>query len=256
MPKIMQGPEDIEATSGDEMKFACHVIGTPKPDIKWMLDSNEIHVDGSHRLVESDGTLVIFNVTEDDVGEYECVAENEMGSMHSRKARAIVTVSPTLRFETLPETQTVLLGQDVTFACKVKGNPEPFMEWWRNGYQLVEGGRITVEARGQFLKIASVKRSDAARYVCRGRNVNGFTETSADLNVVSEDKEPPAITYEPENMEAEEGMSIEIACRAKGSPKPVIQWKKDGTTVSLARARVSRGGSLFLQNITAQDAGR
>ena len=132
----MEGPEDIEVRLGDTLRFACHAIGDPRPEIKWMLDSNEVHADGVRRVMHDNGTLVIRAVTEEDVGEYECIASNEMGEAHSRKARALVTVSPLLRFVTLPQSQTVPQGQDVLFSCRVEGYPTPTIEWWKNGYQV------------------------------------------------------------------------------------------------------------------------
>uniref|UniRef100_V9IKD1 Peroxidasin n=2 Tax=Apis cerana TaxID=7461 RepID=V9IKD1_APICE len=54
-----------------------------------------------------------------------------MGLTKSRKARAVITVSPSLRFTELPESQTVQIGVDVSFTCKVDGRPTPNIQWWR-----------------------------------------------------------------------------------------------------------------------------
>ncbi|XP_050471052.1 peroxidasin homolog isoform X1 [Bombus huntii] len=255
-PRIMNGPQDVEVRLGGTISFTCEVIGDPIPEIKWMRDSNEVSADGNRYVIEDDGTLIISDVTEQDTGEYECMAKSEMGFTKSRKARAVITVSPSLRFTELPESQTVQVGVDASFICKVDGRPAPTIQWWRNGQMLDVGGRIAIEDEGSLLKIFAVKESDSARYVCQAKNSNGYAETSADLRVVDESYSPPKLTYEPHDMEAESGAIIEIPCRVEGFPKPVIQWKKDGTAVEGSRFRVSRGGSLYLYNVTAADTGR
>ena len=255
-PRIMNGPQDVEVRLGGTISFICEVIGDPIPEIKWMRDSNEVSADGNHYVIQDDGTLVISDVTEQDTGEYECVAKSEMGFTKSRKARAVITVSPSLRFTELPESQTAQVGADVSFTCKVYGRPAPTIQWWRNGQLLTISGRITIENEGTLLRIFAVKELDSARYVCQARNSNGYAETSADLRVVDESYSPPRLTYEPHDMEAEPGAIIEVPCRVEGFPKPVIQWKKDGTAVEGSRFRVSRGGSLYLYNVTAADTGR
>ncbi|XP_076171397.1 peroxidasin [Ptiloglossa arizonensis] len=255
-PRIMNGPQDVEVRLGGTMSFTCEVIGDPAPEIMWMRDSNEVSADGSRYVIQDDGTLVISDATEQDTGEYECVARSEMGSTKSRKARAVINVSPSLRFVRLPESQTVQVGTDVSFACQVEGHPSPRVHWWRDNEPLGLGGRFVIKENGNVLRILAVKESDAARYVCRAQNSNGYAETSADLKVVDTINGPPKMTYEPRDLEAEPGAIIEVPCRVEGVPKPMIQWKKDGTAVEGDRARISRGGSLYLYNVTSADAGR
>lgn len=63
-----------------------------------MRNSDQVNVDGKKYILEQDGTLVIPQVTINDIGEYECIAESKMGAEISRKARAVITVSPAIRF--------------------------------------------------------------------------------------------------------------------------------------------------------------
>lgn len=252
----MNGPQDAEVRLGGTISLTCEVIGDPAPEVKWMRDSNEVSADGNRYVIQDDGTLVISDATEQDTGDYECVARSEMGSTKSRIARAVITASPSLRFSELPESQTVQVGADVSMVCRVEGRPAPKIQWWKNGQLLDAGGRIAIEDDGSVLRIFAAKESDSASYVCQARNSNGFAETSADFKVVDESYSPPRMTYEPHDMEAEPGAIIEVPCRVEGIPKPLIQWKKDGTAVEGNRIRISRGGSLYLYNVTAADTGR
>lgn len=260
----MEEPEDTTVSAGETITFHCKVSGDPVPDVKWMRDSTEVVIDGERYRVEEDGTLTIFDANENDNGEYECMAQNDMGFINSRKARAVITASEFLRFIETPISQTVEAGVDVTFTCKLEGESSPLVEWWKNGRLISPGGRFKIEDNGSILKIEAVKQSDSARFVCRAKGSGGLAETSADLNVLQEDFRPPELTYQPQDMEVENGASIEIPCRARGNPKPTIQWKKDGIALDSNRNipldrnrfRLSKGGSLYLYNISAQDAGR
>ncbi|XP_015127264.1 peroxidasin homolog [Diachasma alloeum] len=258
VPKIMKGPEDIHLAIGETASFSCKVVGDPKPKIKWMRNSDEVNPDGSRYIIKEDGTLVISDISENDVGEYECIAESKMGSIASRKARAVITATPSIRFTEIPNSQSVTAGEDIIFTCKAEARPSPRIEWWRNGQRIRGDDRMFLEDEGMTLRIISTTTGDSARYVCQGRNINGFAEVSADLKVVSENASPPRFTYEPpENMETELGATVELPCRSEGEPKPIIHWKKDGSALEpIPRYRISRGGSLYIQNITLSDSGR
>ena len=254
----MEDPTDAEVDVGGTLIFTCRVSGDPKPDVKWMRDSAEVEIDGERYQVREDGTLIISDATENDTGEYECVAHNEMGFSNSRKARALITVSNLIRFTEIPISQTVESGVDVSFVCKAEASSTPIMEWWRNGRQLSSEGRFKLEENGSVLKIEAAKQSDSSRYICRAKNSEGFSETSADLKVLGNDFRSPELTYQPQDMEVEIGASIEIPCRAEGNPTPLIQWKKDGSALASNRdrIRISKWGSLYLHNVSAQDSGR
>ncbi|XP_066592704.1 peroxidasin isoform X2 [Prorops nasuta] len=256
IPRIMEEPEDVEVGIGSTVNFTCKVMGDPIPEIKWMKNSSEVSIDGDRMFVREDGTLVIADVREQDTGEYECVATSNMGSIHSRKARAIITASPSIKFIELPKSQMIQAGQNARFICRAYGKPEVFIEWWRNGQLLTSSGRILLDEGGNVLEVVAAKELDTARYVCRARSSNGYAETSADLKVINNDASLPRLTYKPQDMEVEVGVIIEMPCRAEGIPEPVIQWKKDGSALEGPRQRISRAGSLYLYNTTILDAGR
>ncbi|KAG8038033.1 hypothetical protein G9C98_006358 [Cotesia typhae] len=259
-PKILQGPGDVEVQEGETAYFTCRVDGDPKPAVKWMRNSDQVNVDGKKYILKQDGTLVIPRVTVDDIGEYECIAESKMGAEVSRKARAVITVSPAIRFTQLPSSQTVTAGEDISFTCKADSQMPVTLEWWKDGQRIYsDNQRIYLQDQSSILRILSATPRDSARYVCQARNANGFAEVSADLRVLEKNSSPPKLIYEPpKNLDSEVGATVEIPCRAAGEPKPVIQWKKDGSALEprVSSIKISRGGSLYIQNISLADSGR
>lgn len=64
----MQDPNDLEVVFGTTAVFKCRAEGDPAPDIKWMLNSNEIDESDSRIRVAADGTLEIDRIDTRDQG--------------------------------------------------------------------------------------------------------------------------------------------------------------------------------------------
>ena len=158
----------------------------------------------------------------------------------------------------VPTSQTVQAGLDVLLVCNAEGRPTPRIEWWRNSQRIVSSPRFVLEDRDGTLRILNVDERDTARYVCQARNAYGYDEVSADIKVLALNSSPPTLTYQPPStMEVERSASVELPCRAQGAPKPSIQWKKDGSALEpIAKYKISRGGSLYIYNVTSTDVGR
>lgn len=73
-PSIVESPHDLAIDSGKVAVLKCRVDGSPKPNVKWMLNSNEIDANIDTRIrVEADGTLQIDRTETKDQGK-SCVA--------------------------------------------------------------------------------------------------------------------------------------------------------------------------------------
>lgn len=67
-PEILQDPNDLEVVFGSSAVFKCMAGGDPVPEIKWMLNSNDIDSGDSRFRVLSDGTLQIDRIDARDQG--------------------------------------------------------------------------------------------------------------------------------------------------------------------------------------------
>lgn len=67
-PEILQDPNDLEVVFGSSAVFKCSADGDPAPEIKWMLNSNEIDSSDSRVRVSVDGTLQIDRIDTRDQG--------------------------------------------------------------------------------------------------------------------------------------------------------------------------------------------
>ncbi|XP_022250109.1 pro-neuregulin-2, membrane-bound isoform-like [Limulus polyphemus] len=71
--------------------------------------------------------------------------------------------------------ETVQMKEQLRLRCKVKGNPQPQIEWYRNETLLNENTRIkiTTKRRSSVLTINRAKRRDSGWYRCQASNVLG-----------------------------------------------------------------------------------
>ncbi|XP_055533794.1 peroxidasin isoform X2 [Wyeomyia smithii] len=228
-PEIVTEPRDIEIIDGQTAVFTCKAVGDPRPEIVWMLNTNEIHSDDNRINVLPDGSLRIDEVTATDAGHYECMAKNDMGHVQSRPARMIVnnevieTESEAPKFIQTPPAELVLAeGQPIMLHCVVSGAPIPSIMWKFNN-QYVQNGRIKLFGNGSLiLPVATL--DDGGVYSCYAGNAIGNVSVNATVRVNA----APRITLAPENVTTKTGSRVTLECEADGNPLPHIWWKRNG----------------------------
>lgn len=76
---------------------------------------------------------------EDDMGKYECVAENPVGTEHSKSTSLYVKVrrvSP--QFSRQPERQyEVPMGGNLSLTCVAVGSPMPYVKWRKGEWAIL-----------------------------------------------------------------------------------------------------------------------
>ena len=85
----MVQPKDQIVTKGHKASLTCKVQGDPIPVITWYFQDLIIR-NSSRYTVSRDGVLVIDSVTDDDSGQYKCVAKNEVGQKSADKNLLVV----------------------------------------------------------------------------------------------------------------------------------------------------------------------
>lgn len=136
------------------------------------------------------------------------------------------------------------------------GSPDPQIRWTFNGQPLGETNRLALEADNTELRGEHVKLVETGEYRCIADNGLGTKEASAYVKVISASG-PPRLFFEPYDMEAFQGTTIELPCKSEGDDSVEVKWKKDGRTLtSIGRVRIASSGSLFISNLTLADSGR
>ncbi|XP_008287962.1 protogenin B [Stegastes partitus] len=89
-PTIVERPESQTRPRAGTARFMCQAEGVPSPRISWLKNGEEVHLNGRIKMYNS--KLVITQIIPEDDAIYQCMAENEQGSVLSL-ARLIVVMS-------------------------------------------------------------------------------------------------------------------------------------------------------------------
>lgn len=89
------------------------------------------------------------------------------------------------KIDKAPKSQTVSVGDVVSFKCEISGNPVPTGTWYKGKKELKDEGRVLIEIEEDFseLEIENVETSDEGEYICLVKNDFGEDKCSVTLTV-------------------------------------------------------------------------
>ncbi|XP_072313450.1 fibroblast growth factor receptor 3 isoform X5 [Eucyclogobius newberryi] len=202
----------LAVPAANTVKFRCAAAGNPMPSIHWLKNGKEFKGEqrmGGIKLRHQQWSLVMESAVPSDRGNYTCVVQNKYGTITHTYQLDVLERSPhrPILQAGLPANQTVPVGSDVEFHCKVYSDAQPHIQWLKhievNGSRYAPDGAPYVnilksfvskrtEVRDKF-KIVNITEKDAGKYWCRASNFVGKSERAFWLMihkpVVSEDKD-------------------------------------------------------------------
>lgn len=241
----------VEVTEGDVAKLTCKVSGNPRPIVTWLQDGEPVETD--NRVVsEIDGnvySLCFRSTVLDDEGEYQCKAQNDCGSsvcILELLINEIDVSEPQAKPEFLEKMVDldVFEGDSPTFSVRVKGNPQPKVEWLSSVKEITTGGRFVVESTddSHSFTINDCELKDKGRYKCVASNVEGKAVCSASLTVkerlIAPEFQEPACDVQ---LEIDEGSEETLQAEVIGKPKPSVKWYKDDKPISRTSSKYKTG---------------
>uniref|UniRef100_A0A8C4WY24 receptor protein-tyrosine kinase n=3 Tax=Eptatretus burgeri TaxID=7764 RepID=A0A8C4WY24_EPTBU len=207
--------------AGNTVRFRCAATGYPLPTIRWLKNGHKFHhehrIEGT-KLRNQHWSLVMEGVVLSDEGNYTCVVENQYGSIRHTYQLDVVERSqhrPILQAG-LPANQTVVVGSNVEFHCKVYSDAQPHIQWLKHlevngslyspdGLPYVQvlqtAGVNTTDRDIEVLYLPNVSFADAGEYTCLAGNFIGISHHSAWLTVLPELPEVPSPLISPDHIE-------------------------------------------------------
>ncbi|GFU30687.1 roundabout homolog 2 [Nephila pilipes] len=248
-------PKVVSAAVGDSSTLECTPPkGHPEPNVRWRKDGEVVNTGKGRIRIVPPGNLVISEVRQSDEGRYTCIAENMAGMRESLPVHMAVHVKPFFVKE--PEHLTVLANVNVTFPCKVDGDPRPTLTWRRKDGKMPVGRAEIFE--GSSLVIRNVNVADEGTYICEAENIVGsISSEEVTLTVHS----PPNFLIKPKDQRIGLNGIAKMECSANGNPPPSIFWTKEGNQVlmfperSYGKFSVSREGTLTISGVSKEDDG-
>ncbi|XP_070597475.1 neural cell adhesion molecule L1 isoform X3 [Erythrolamprus reginae] len=240
------------ALLGKPLILECIAAGLPTPSVEW-IHLNRLNPSPGVTFENYNKTLCIPRVTEDDDGDYQCIARNEHGSIRHTYT---VNVEAAPHWIKMPVSQIYGPGENVRLDCEVDGKPKPKVSWSINGIPLKD---VMPDSRRKIqsgaLIFSEVQPNDTAVIQCQAHNKHGSLLANAYILVVW----LPAEILTPDGIEyaVVENQIVILHCKTFGAPRPKVQWFMEDMTPALKDERtfIFTNGSLKLQEVRREDAG-
>jgi len=239
IPVITSPPVTQTTVVGGTASFSVTATGDAPLLFQWFKD--DAIIDGATSSV-----LTLTNVSASDMGSYDVVVSNAVGSTTSTSAKLVLLGLPPV-VTSSPVSQTVNDGSNVTFAVSVSGSPTITYQWRKDGSALAG-------ATSSTLTLLNVQADHIGLYDVVISNSVGTTLS----NAATLDVQPvaPSITGQPANQTPGTGGSASFTVVAIGTEPLTYQWFKDGN--ALANTGIVSGAdsaTLRLVGVSAADVG-
>ncbi|XP_058042749.1 fibroblast growth factor receptor 3 isoform X3 [Ahaetulla prasina] len=198
----------LAVPAANTVRFRCPAAGKPLPSIYWLKNGKEFrgeHRIGGIKLRHQQWSLVMESVVPSDRGNYTCVVQNKYGVIWHTYQLDVLERSPhrPILQAGLPANQTVVVGSNVEFHCKVYSDAQPHIQWLKhvevNGSKygpdgtpyvsvLKTAGVNKTDKELEILSLHNVTFEDAGEYTCLAGNSIGYSHHSAWLTVLPAEK--------------------------------------------------------------------
>ncbi|CCD65185.1 Neuroglian [Caenorhabditis elegans] len=249
------------ALQGNQHKLHCFFSGYPAPKPRWFHNGREISEDSDAAgfRFESYGKTLVFNVTQDKAGKYDCRFATQQDI--DRTFNVVVEAAPYWPLGPPPNTNTSE-GEKVIFDCTTYGKPTPKVTFYKNGVEiesqkddryLIEGTRLTIFD----VKKGTYGKGDNAVYQCKSENKHGWLWTNFYLNLLAF---KPQLLIDPgkEEVEAVAGKKVTLECKFFASPNAAVKWEApmiSGSKGNQIPADAYGVGKLVFSEVTAAEEG-
>ncbi|VDK43484.1 unnamed protein product [Anisakis simplex] len=245
------------ALQGTIHKLHCFFSGYPEPKPEWKHNGVAIAEDDPRFTFEAYGKTLVFNVSFDTAGQYQCIFPNHLDL--DRKFDVVVEAAPYWPNGPPPNTQTSE-GETVKFDCSASGKPTPSVTFYKNGVEMnnkqKDSDRWVID--GSILTLYDVKKGlhgngDNAVYQCKAENKHGYVWANFYLNLLAF---KPQLVNDSGVVETVIGSKVTLFCRFFASPIADITWESSvlaGVAHNIVPADAQGEGKLII-NSAGRDA--
>ncbi|XP_035756249.1 neurofascin isoform X6 [Egretta garzetta] len=236
---------------GVDLLLECIASGVPAPDIMWYKKGGELPA-GKTKLENFNKALRISNVSEEDSGEYFCLASNKMGSI-----RHTISVRVKAAPYWLDEPQNLILapGEDGRLVCRANGNPKPAIRLGTGEPIEASPPNPSREVAGDTIVFRDTQIGSSAVYQCNASNEHGYLLANAFVSVL--DVPPRILAPRNQLIKVIQNNRTRLDCPFFGSPIPTLRWFKNGqgNTLDGGNYKAHENGSLEMNMARKEDQG-
>ncbi|XP_077150830.1 matrix-remodeling-associated protein 5 isoform X1 [Ranitomeya variabilis] len=262
-------PQKTDVSYGGTLRLDCSAAGDPWPRIMWRLPSKRL-VDSffsfdSRIKTFSNGTLIIYSITEKDAGDYLCMARNKLGDDYLVLKVNVMMKAAKIQHKNDVD-HKVTYGGDLKVDCVATGVPNPDISWSlpdgsmvNNVMQSDDSGarsRRYVVFNNGTLYFNEVGMKEEGDYTCYAVNQIGQDEMRVSVKIVAEKAVIKNKTYSVINVSY--GDVVSVLCEVKGEPVPKIMWLSPANRpipASSEKYQIFQDGTLLIQKTQRSDSG-
>ncbi|NP_001336286.1 contactin-6 isoform 4 precursor [Homo sapiens] len=253
-PIFTQEPHDVIFPldlSKSEVILNCAANGYPSPHYRWKQNGTDIDFTMSYHYRLDGGSLAINSPhTDQDIGMYQCLATNLLGTILSRKAKLQFAYIEDFETKTR-STVSVREGQGVVLLC---GPPPHFgvpdISWRRlDGSPLP--GKVKYSKSQAILEIPNFQQEDEGFYECIASNLRGRNLAKGQLIFYA----PPEWEQKIQNTHLSIYDNLLWECKASGKPNPWYTWLKNGERLNPEERIQIENGTLIITMLNVSDSG-
>ncbi|XP_029107754.1 immunoglobulin superfamily member 22-like [Scleropages formosus] len=189
---VKSGMSDVQCPTGSTAEL-CVVLNDEKVDGVWLKDGKEVSDMSGIQVVKQGAVhkLIFSRVGDDQEGKYTFRAKGA----ESEATLSIAdppTIDPTMLEVLAIHPVTVKAGQTATIKIPFKGKPTPKVTWYKDGIEMTEDDRTSVEREVDSTTLVLTKcvREDSGAVMLRLKSDCGTAIANLHLNVVDHPKPP------------------------------------------------------------------
>jgi hypothetical protein len=202
--------------------FTTTAFSPESLNFQWQKNGTNL-IDGGNISGSTNSTLTVANVQDADAAIYNAVVSDATTSVTT--SNAVLTVNDTLLFATQPQSQTNLIGSNVSFNATAYGVPPFIFQWYFNSTPV---GSPTSGTNYTSYTVTNVGTNQAGIYTVKVVNGSGnVTSSNAVLTVAV----PPVITTQPLSRTNSANTTANFSVAANSVLPLSYQWQQNGTNL-------------------------
>ncbi|KAF7993108.1 hypothetical protein HCN44_005889 [Aphidius gifuensis] len=260
---------ELVGMEGEPYVISVSAKGNPSNiNYVWSRDGLPVSRDNS-RVRTHDSTLNITRLHRNDAGTYNCQATNKEGSSFYQLN---LTVQYAAEIKRTSESGIVYpADNDAKLFCELDGSPigDEYVTWHKVGSntELKNRYSTTFANKTSYLHIKNPNEEDVGEYQCNVNNGIGNV-TSKPILFITNFKPQMINTELTKKAAANDGSSVKLYCKARGSPLPKFTWQYGEKTLlpnqtsnkyEISRQELSKLevlSTLTIDHVTQRDYGK
>lgn len=240
-PKITESSKEVEVVEGSTVTIECRSQEAENSTVTWFKEDKQLEENPRISTTVEDGvcSLKIKKVTLDDEADYTCEITTDLGTATMTTELIVEECVSMPIFKEQLTTQQVNEQSIVHFNVRVAGYPQPVIEWFKDGQQLEDIGRVIIiddvddkEPELFSLVVEDCKLDDAGEYTCIAMNEAGKSTSTCILSVLPLAGSPTITESEETPVEIMEGQDLTLKVEISGAPTPDVEWYKDDKCIT------------------------